>query len=725
MAGMSWETGKEITGVTVNLGSQELSSGCRVVLSDPGHVIAERLIRHSLASGGIQTLEASEGSQATTNKQQKPNKPTDDMLGNVGTDTSGGTVSKGGIFTPSVRAFLDTCAKRETSDPLGLVGYYQNNGLGSSQGQFTDLDIRAGGGFPKSAGTVYNVGRYQFNRADWQDAVKAGYLKTGYSPKEQDLVALYKVQRQNKGWKELQAGDISAAIYKARIEWASMPGSPYGQVQSGTSAKEFLDYYQTRLAVYEGRKAPLVKEKPVTLTKPTAAGTPQVTQETPQESPGVIKGSLMAINIEGLNFDFYHQGTECSQEGQTILVGQGVRWLMSRRKRSTVFKDLRLSDLARTVSTSYRLKLDYQATYDPEYSHVDQSGLSDYKLLYREVEASGLLITESGDTLVIKERKQLVGSQLVLRRGSNLISYQITDRALSGNNDDDISKFLAQESKTAINPITGKVVKLITDVERNNTRASVTGTTQVRKTGTLKAGTTQQTKERARTKRVGGLPSTFVLPMTLQSLELVPLGTCVTEDFPGILNRIWVIKDVKHDLGQNETTLQLVSPVEVPDDLGATKVTKETVGVNPRPRVDQDTSEAGSLNQRIYRAAMALRGYSTKDSPVGATVACAWVVNRVVFKIAGVRIIGSNPDLVDSVRSAMDAGRGIVIPKGQEQKGDVLILGSGQRAHIGIRIDGGLILSNSSSRASFSWIAGYQAYVDYYGSGTYYRVIVP
>ena len=45
-----------------------------------------------------------------------------------------------------------------------------------------------------------------------------------------------------------------------------------------------------------------------------------------------------------------------------------------------------------------KVKLEYQATIDPTYEHVDQSGISDYKLLLREVEANGLMMTEALET---------------------------------------------------------------------------------------------------------------------------------------------------------------------------------------------------------------------------------------------------------------------------------------------------------------------------------------
>jgi muramidase (phage lysozyme)/murein DD-endopeptidase MepM/ murein hydrolase activator NlpD len=162
----------------------------------------------------------------------------------VTTSTGGnGIVSNGGVFTPVIRAFMDLIAWKEVPDSLALKSYYANN----FSGYFTDQDIADGGGFPKTAGTTQNVGRYQFNRGDWQDAKTDNPAIKGYSPAEQDLVCYYKLKVRNV-LEPLATNDLSLAIKRAGIEWASLPGSPYGQVQAGYSESSAIDYYRSRFS---------------------------------------------------------------------------------------------------------------------------------------------------------------------------------------------------------------------------------------------------------------------------------------------------------------------------------------------------------------------------------------------------------------------------------------------------------------------------------------------
>lgn len=567
-AGYQWETGKQLLDVEVTLGSADKSSSCRVSIADPMHYIAAAIINHSQIAGGIQAL-------PDTNKAPSVVIPGAKSEGAPVTSTipGNGTVAKGAGFTPQVKAFLDTVAKRETDTPNGIRGYYQNNGVSGSKGQFTDADILQGGGFPASGKTAFNVGRYQFNRGDWQEAKGKVPAIKGFSPLDQDLVAYSKIMNNNRGGKELLAGDIVAALTKAGNEWASIPfissirpQNSISQIQPGTTKQEYLDYYKQRLAYHQGasggQQSTVKATPPVKPAAPNAVNKP-LASTAPQAQP-VIKGSPLTIQIGNVFYEFLHQGTELSEAGITILVGQGIRWIMSRRKRSATYKDISLKQLAEKVAKEHKVTLDYQATKDLQYSHIDQSGISDYQLLLRETDANGLLMTETKTAIVIKERAQLKDSKLVLSRGVNLISYKISDKAV-GTHDDEISKLLPQTAKTVIDPIAGKVKSVIKDVDRNADAAKPTGISKPATTGTLKAGEVTQIKERAATKRIAGLPSTFVVPLTLDTLGVEPTTTAVTEGLPGVLDRLWVVKKITHSLAANTTTLEMVSPVEVLD----------------------------------------------------------------------------------------------------------------------------------------------------------------
>ena len=563
MGGFTWESGKQLMDAEVILGSAEKSSSCKVTLSDPFHLIAAAVINHSLASGGIVALPGATAPSSTTNAAPKPGVPS----GTTGTATTGSMAATGAEFTPSVKAFLDTVVKRETADATSNIAqsYYAKNG----SGYFTDADIKAGGGFPLSQGRNQNIGRYQVNRGDWEDAQKYYKRKLGFSPVDQDLIGYWKLVYRN-ALKPLQAGDLGTAINKAGYEWASMPGSQYPkQIQAGTTLKEYTDYYQARLAFYGGKSAPVATVKPQTVVAPSkATTTPQTVKPAAPDASStgtpVIKGSVITVGINGTYFDFYHQGTDMSSDGVTVLTGQGLRWSMSRRKRNRTLKDVRLSQVAALVAKAHKVTLDYKATIDPEYSHLDQSGISDYKFLLREVEENGLMMTEDKTSIVIMERKQMKPLGFVLARGYNLISYQIADRAMTGK-EPAMTQFLPQESKTTIDPVTGKAKSTFKDVDGKGTGNTVTGSGKPATKGTVKGGDAQGLKEKAKTKRVGGLPSSFTVPLSAESLQSTPLSTAITEGFPEILNRIWVVQKLTHNVSNNTTQYELVSPVEVPD----------------------------------------------------------------------------------------------------------------------------------------------------------------
>jgi len=78
----------------------------------------------------------------------------------------------------------------------------------------------------------YNVystaaGAYQILKRTWDEMVEA-YGLTDFSPENQDLAAVGLVNRRQ-ALQDVLAGRLWEAINKCNKEWASLPGSPYGQ----------------------------------------------------------------------------------------------------------------------------------------------------------------------------------------------------------------------------------------------------------------------------------------------------------------------------------------------------------------------------------------------------------------------------------------------------------------------------------------------------------------
>lgn len=99
------------------------------------------------------------------------------------------------------------------------------------------------------------AGAYQFLRGTWDECAKA-LNSPNFSPLEQDLAALFLTYRR-RGLQAVVDGDWSAAIQACNREWASLPGSPYGQPTK--TLKQCLDF----LRGYTGQlNLPSVEEAP-------------------------------------------------------------------------------------------------------------------------------------------------------------------------------------------------------------------------------------------------------------------------------------------------------------------------------------------------------------------------------------------------------------------------------------------------------------------------------
>lgn len=71
------------------------------------------------------------------------------------------------------------------------------------------------------------AGAYQFLFKTWEECRKALNLPD-FSPDSQDKAAVYLIKRRG-ALEDVEAGRLKDAIRKCALEWASLPGSPYGQ----------------------------------------------------------------------------------------------------------------------------------------------------------------------------------------------------------------------------------------------------------------------------------------------------------------------------------------------------------------------------------------------------------------------------------------------------------------------------------------------------------------
>lgn len=127
-------------------------------------------------------------------------------------------------------------------------------------------------------------------------------------------------------------------------------------------------------------------------------------------------------------------------------------------------------------------------------------------------------------------------------------------------------------------------------------------------------------------------------------------------------------------------------------------------------------------NDVIGQAAKNAIGVSTKNGPGNGNVACAWIVNKILDQ-NGINLGAKNSNSVVSTEKALKEGKGKQISADQVQEGDIVVTTGKNGNHIGIALDNNTVVSNSSSRAEFSWKSDLQ-FGGYYGNQEvrYYRV---
>lgn len=114
----------------------------------------------------------------------------------------------------------------------------------------------------------------------------------------------------------------------------------------------------------------------------------------------------------------------------------------------------------------------------------------------------------------------------------------------------------------------------------------------------------------------------------------------------------------------------------------------------------------GEINSRILRAAKELKGMDTTSGPGGGNVSCVWAVNK-VFARAGVATPWGSAQSTDQVISGLDRNKWRRVSTRDARPGDVWVYDAndGRRGHVGIMMDNGKVLSNSSHQGRFAWEA--------------------
>jgi len=125
---------------------------------------------------------------------------------------------------------------------LDLIAWSEGTDNGEQPTKDDGYDVVVGGGLfdsyadhprrlihlPKLGIKSTAAGRYQILSRYWDHYRKQLNLKGGFTPENQDRIALQLI-RECKALDDIKAGRIDGAIHKCRSRWASLPGANYGQ----------------------------------------------------------------------------------------------------------------------------------------------------------------------------------------------------------------------------------------------------------------------------------------------------------------------------------------------------------------------------------------------------------------------------------------------------------------------------------------------------------------
>jgi muramidase (phage lysozyme) len=176
------------------------------------------------------------------------------------------------LKSPRVRAFLRLIREGETSQGelayRTIVGGGQFDSFADHPRQLVDL--------PKLGVKSTAAGAYQFLSRTW-DGCRDALGLPDFGPESQDIAAVYLIDGRG-ALADVIKGDIEQAIGKCAHEWASLPGSPYGQPTM--TLERALAVYRRWLAIEEGAQpqqdapADEIEAAPIPAPKPAPQAHP-------------------------------------------------------------------------------------------------------------------------------------------------------------------------------------------------------------------------------------------------------------------------------------------------------------------------------------------------------------------------------------------------------------------------------------------------------------------
>lgn len=686
----------------VSLGEGDRSSNCSFDIYDPRQFFAQKYLQSSYDQGGLTGLGPPPGATA-----------------GVGAATGVGSFG-GGSSSATEKAIVAECLRQGVSD-RAQIAYILATAKHESA-NFTALTEFA-------SGSAYE-GRRDLGNINPGDGVKfkgRGYVQiTGRA----NYRKYSKILGQDFEANPTGMASPNVALFTLvhGMKTGTFTGRKVGDYVGGNRR----DFFNARRVVNDVDQASLISgyanqylanlDSLMPSGQQPASGVVKPVEQSPPVE-AAQKGGQISIWIgyepdQLTEFAFIHTGTryQGTDRHLTSFEGQSVRWLLTRRLKNATYKDITLRQLAEKVAKGYGLQLKMQGD-GPRYEFLDQTGITDYALLQRECDRIGYRLYDEGPSLVVEERKgKPVG--FVLEYGVNMDSFEVRDQAQTDSSggaraSEPGTSNPTGEIKTVLDPLTGGLKQ-----KRPENKAATgkigdaliaatgakTDKIQPKTTGET-AGADQVRQDAA--KRVKGFPGSASFTTTPAALTLNPDTPFITEGHQAdFLNRVWVIESVGHEWqsGNLRTSVNFYSPM-------APKYADAGVAGSDSP------IQGTSCNDRIYNAAIALRGMDTSSGPDGGNNACVFAVNKVLAKAGVANPWGNGLDVVTQANGLRASGA-TQVSASQSLPGDIVIWDDGvARGHTGIVLTPGAskVLTNSSSKARFVWEAPNNTYENYYG----------
>jgi len=328
--------------------------------------------------------------------------------------------------------------------------------------------------------------------------------------------------------------------------------------------------------------------------------------------------------------------------------------------------------------------------------HEDQTNETDQAFLTRLAEKYRATIKPADGRLVVVERGKGAASPGPAAGGT----FTITER--------EVTTWRATlKGRGAYDAVTTRWIDRTTNKERTHTAGESNGQLPTFEEKQL-FKTEEEAKAAADSKlqslRAGEVGISITMP---GRPDLNAEGTITLRGFRPEVDGTWNAKTITHDYGPAGYSTAVECGTKGDENDGW--VGGSAAGAN-------NGKPAGEKARLVAQAAERARGMNTRGGPDGGNNACLYAVNK-VLRSAGITPPWGSSNYVPTARSSLAAGAGTLL-SGPEP-GAIAIMrdnGNPPYPHIGIvGNDGRTIISNSSSRGSFSWAAGESSYTNAYG----------